>query len=163
MRLFLAQTATLFDYTGIRDAFAPCIEGRWRPEASLHATLLFLGDRFSPEQVIETVRNCDLSLSNAYIKGIDRFAHNRILYAASDHPTLVAGHHLLSHAFAMTPHRRYVPHVTLMRYKKIDIGCFEGEKMNTEAVVAGKLEGNLKLMRSTLTPSGAVYDTLHQF
>ncbi|WP_345972272.1 2'-5' RNA ligase family protein [Sulfurimonas diazotrophicus] len=163
MRLFLAQAATLYDYPGIQAAFTPCMQGRWRPESSLHATLLFLGDRFPPERVIDLVRRCDLPMADAYIKGIERFSHNRILYAASEHPTLVEGHRMLSSAFEMQPHGHYIPHVTLMRYKKIETACFEKEKTTAEAVIAGKIEGGLKLMRSTLTPAGAVYDTLYAF
>ncbi|MHC3995298.1 2'-5' RNA ligase family protein [Thiomicrolovo sp. ZZH C-3] len=163
MRLFLAQTAALYDYPGLQAALAPCIQGRWRPESSLHATLLFLGDRYTPDTVIETVRRCNPPMADAYIKGIGRFSHNRILYAASEHPTLVEGHRLLSSAFAMPPHRHYAPHVTLMRYKKIDTDCFEKEKTTVQTVIAGKIAGGLKLMRSTLTPAGAVYDTLYTF
>ena len=56
-----------------------------------------------------------------------------------------------------------VPHVTLMRYKSIDVACFEAECIHNEGMVLGKLGGPLKLMKSTLTPEGAVYETVHTF
>lgn len=163
MRFFLAQSATLYDYAGLQADFSPCLAGHWRTAASLHATVLYLGDRFTPEQIVETVSYCDYLLEDAFIKGVGRFARNRIFYAASDHPTLIQTHRLLSAAFAMKHQRHYRAHVTLMRYKRIDPGCFEKEKTEVEAVVAGKLRGALKLMRSTLTPAGAVYETVYTF
>lgn len=163
MRLFLAQTAVLYDYPGLQERFASCIGGRWRTPASLHATVLFLGNRFSAEHVITTVSACDYVLDNAKLQGIGRFAHNRILYAAADYPTLVQTHRHLSEAFAIRHDRRYTPHVTLMRYKRCDPVCVTKVCTEYDSIVLGKLEGGLKLMRSTLTPTGAVYDTLYQF
>ena len=163
MRLFLAQSATLYDYAGLQADFSPCLRGHWRPASSLHATVLYLGDRFAPEQIIETVSDCDYVLGDAFLKGVGRFARNRIFYAASDHPTLRKSHRVLSAAFALEYQRHYRAHVTLMRYKRIDVDCFEKEKTEIEAIVAGKLQGGLKLMRSTLTPAGAVYDVLYRF
>jgi 2'-5' RNA ligase len=163
MRLFLAQSATLYDYTGLQADFSPCMRGHWRTASSLHATVLYLGYRFRPREIVATVSECDYHLEEAFIKGVDRFAHNRIFYAAADHPTLIQTHRRLSAAFALKHERNYKPHVTLMRYRRIDIGCFEKEKTELEAIVSGKFEGGLKLMRSTLTPSGAVYETLYQF
>lgn len=163
MRFFLAQSATLFDYPGLQADLSPCLRGHWRTASSLHATVLFLGDRFTRERIIDAVSSCDYRLDDAFIRGVDRFAHNRIFHAAAEHPTLIQTHRLLSAAFGIPPQHRYKTHVTLMRYKKIDVACFEKEKTALEAVVAGKLHGGLTLMQSTTTPSGAVYETVHRF
>jgi len=163
MRLFLAQPATLYDYAGLQEDFSPCISGHWRTAPFLHATVLFLGDRFVPERIIDTVSAGDYRLEDAFIRGVDRFAHNRIFYAASEHPAMVETYHRLSEMFSLRHGRPFIPHVTLMRYKRIDVGCFEKEKTELEGIVAGKLEGGLKLMKSTLTPAGAVYETLYRF
>lgn len=163
MRLFLAQSAELEDYAALRERFAPCLEGRWRAETSLHATLLFLGERFAPRDIIETVEQSACTLEDAAIVGVSRFGHNRIFYAASDHPSLVEANATLSRAFGLTVPRRYVPHVTLMRFKAIDELCFEAACRALGDTVLGRIDGPLKLMQSTLTPEGAVYELVHQF
>lgn len=163
MRLFLAQAATLFDYPGVQEQFSPCLRGHWRLASSLHATVLFFGERFSTEEIIEKVAACGIVPGSAFIKGLGRFDHNRIFYAAAEHPVLAEGYRQLSAVFDMPPQRPYIPHVTLMRYRRIDIGCYEKARMAAEEIIAGKLEGPLRLMGSQLTPAGAVYRTLHQF
>jgi 2'-5' RNA ligase len=163
MRLFLAQSAALDDYSALQARFDPCIKGRWRTETSLHATVLFLGKRFEAEEIITTVSKCSYALKDAPLAGVGRFAHNRIFYAAAVHPTLVETYHTLSEAFSMAHSRPYLPHITLMRYKAIDTVCFENkcEKLGERRL--GTVGGPLKLIKSTLTPEGAVYKTIYEF
>jgi len=163
MRLFLAQSASLDDYRALQERFDPCIKGRWRTEDSLHATVLFLGKRFTKEEIIATVSQCDFALEDAVLGGVGRFAHNRIFYAAAVHPTLVETYHVLAEAFAMEHGRPYVPHITLMRYKAIDTVCFENECEKPGDRRLGTIGGALKLMKSTLTPEGAIYETVYKF
>jgi 2'-5' RNA ligase len=163
MRLFLAQSAAPDDYSALQARFDPCIKGRWRTESSLHATVLFLGKRFTQEEIITTVSQCDYTLEDAVLNGVGRFAHNRIFYAAAVHPTLVETYHTLSEAFAMAHSRPYLPHITLMRYKAIDTVCFEHACDALGGLRLGTVGGPLKLMKSTLTPEGAVYELVHQF
>ena len=163
MRYFLAQSALFYDYRGLKESFSPCVRGHWRTEHFLHATVLFLGDQFTEAAIIEAVNACEFTLKDAVLQGLGRFQQNRILYVESDHPTLIETHRALSKAFRVYPGRHFVPHVTLMRYKSIDVACFEAECIHNEGMVLGKLGGPLKLMKSTLTPEGAVYETVHTF
>lgn len=163
MRLFLAQRAFMTDLDGLQRQLSPCVKGRWRSAESLHATVLFLGERYTPDSVIETVLQCSFTLEDTPIEGIGRFAHNRILYAAALHPTLLQTYHRLSHAFGITHQRDFIPHVTLMRYKEIDERCFDRERETLDSYRLGELSGPLLLMQSTLTPQGAVYETLYSF
>jgi 2'-5' RNA ligase len=163
MRLFLAQSAVLDDYSALQARFDPCIKGRWRTESSLHATVLFLGKRFTPEQIISVVSKCSFTLSDAPLAGVGRFAHNRIFYAAAVHPSLIETYHILSEAFEMAHSRPYIPHITLMRYKAIDAVCFENACETLGDRRLGTVGGPLTLMKSTLTPEGAVYEPVHQF
>jgi len=163
LRLFLAQRAFIDDYETLRADFAPCLEGRWRTPESLHATALFLGDRFEPERIVRTVASLALDLDDAPIEGTDRFTHNRIFYAGADHPSLASTSRRLAEAFGLTPRRRFVTHVTLMRYKQIDPDCFERKKTAWEHRKIGTVSGPLILMKSTLLPTGAVYEPLHIF
>ncbi len=163
MRLFLAQSATLDDYGALQARFAAALTGRWRSESSLHATVLFLGDRFAPEQVIVTVSAVAPRLDTAVISGVERFSHNHIFYAAAEHPSLCRAHAALARALGMTPHTAYTPHITLMRYKQVDIDAFTSAQQAIREHTLGHIGGPLLLMRSTLTPNGAVYDVIHQF
>ena len=163
MRLFLAQPASLEAYALLRRRFSPCLEGRWRTETSLHATVLFLGERFAPDEVVRRVRDCDWHLDDAPLAGFGTFERNRIFYARCDHPTLVAAHGALRRAFGMPPDGVYLPHVTLMRYKRLDAACVKAENAWNNSLIIGKAAGPMQLMKSTLTPEGAVYETLYAF
>ncbi len=163
MRYFLAQSATLFDFRGLQEEIGHCFEGHWRTEHSLHATVLFLGNHFERDTIIRTVKAQPYRLERAHMAGIGRFGHNRILYAQTDHPTLVETHLALSRAFAMHASKDYVPHVTLMRYKSVENGCYRAHNTLYQGTLLGNVEGPLKLMGSTLTPQGAVYETLYEF
>jgi len=163
MRLFLAQSATLDDYPALQQRFAAAFTGRWRTWGSLHATVLFLGDRFTPETAVSTVSAAVPVLEEAVIRGVALFPHNRIFYAAAEHPSLCRAHAELSRAFGMAPRAAYTPHITLMRYKTLDTAAFETAREPLQGLPLGRVEGPLLLMRSTLTPGGAVYDVVHQF
>jgi len=163
MRLFLAQSAEIFDYGFLQESLSKCFFGHWRTQDSLHATVLFLGNRFPEATVIDTVTSVPYVLESAPIRNLDVFEHNRILYAASEHPTLVQTYNTLGKALGMEEKRAYIPHVTLMRYKYFDRPCFEKNGTDLEGRVIGRLSGPLQLMKSTLTPEGAVYELVHQF
>ncbi len=163
MRLFLAQSAVLDDYPRLRHQMDHCLSGRWRTSGSLHATVLFTGEKFSAARIIDSVAPLRITLENAPIKGIGRFARNHILYAAADHPGLLHAHTEIAEALGMTAARDYTVHVTMMRYKKIDIECFEKEEKYLQGKKLGTIGGPLKLMESVLTSEGARYETLYEF
>lgn len=163
-RLFLAQHASLDNYASIKKRLNPFFEGRWRTGDSLHATVLFLGHAFDAQQIIETVETAVYSLSDADLQGISVFGRNRILYAASEHPTLQKTHHALCEAFNLPPSKHYVAHVTLMRFKQQhDQKGFAAERHYLSTHRLGTIQGPLCLFRSHLTPEGAQYDEIYRF
>jgi len=163
MRYFLAQKAHIYDYRGLVESASPCLKGHWRTEHSLHATVLFLGEDFTEEEILQRVAACDYELKHGTVTGLGRFQHNRIFYAGADHPGLIEAHRRLSGAFDMRPSRHYVGHVTLMRYKNIDTACFDAAHAQFDGALLGKISGPLILMKSITTPDGAVYEEIHHF
>ena len=163
MRLFLAQSAVIDAYASLRHTLDTCVKGRWRSAASLHATVLFTGERFPAEEIIERVRTLDIALGSAAIEGIGRFVRNRILYASARHPALIEAHSKIAEALGMPVQSPYTVHVTLMRYKTMDTECFDAQSASLRGKRLGSIGGPLKLMKSVLTPDGARYETLYRF
>ena len=163
MRLFFAQRASLKGYEEFRTHFGTCFEGRWRPLHSLHATALFLGDGYDPVEVIERASILAVGLEDVPLDGFGRFERNRIFYARAEHPTLEKVHRRLCDAFGLPQSRIFIPHVTLMRYRKVSADCLRQAESAWRHVPFGQIHGPLLLMKSTLQPTGAVYETLHIF
>lgn len=163
MRFFLAQSAALDDYDGLKARFSPCLQGRWRREASLHATVLFLGERFTAAEIVAAVAATPYRLEAAPIEGVAFFERNRIFYAACEYPSLSETYRRLSRAFGLQASDAYTPHVTLMRYKRMDTDCLRDAADGLKGAPLGRVGGGLKLMQSTLTAEGTVYETVHRF
>lgn len=163
MRLFLAQSATLYEYEDLQASLSHCFVGRWRTPASLHATVLFLGGRLAADEIITAVKATRYTLDDAPLDYLGLFQRNRILYAGSEHPSLTDTHQKLSKMLEVAPQHHFVPHVTLMRYKETDLACFTTQQNRYADTTIGRLEGPLRLLKSTLTPEGAVYETLYSF
>lgn len=165
MRLFLAQQASLYDYEGIKNGFAPCLEGRWRISESLHATLLFLGERPDPKPIITQLSDTVFELDSRELTSFGLFERRRIFYAAGEHPMLLHCRKQAAAALGIKPDDDPVVHVTLMRYKVIDRECcaHARETFPVESLPVGKMHGPVTLYRSILTPKGAVYEPIHTF
>lgn len=125
--------------------------------------MLFTGERFDADAIISTVSALHLHPTDAAITGIDRFARNRILFAGASAPGLARDHQRVAEALGTLPDTPYVPHVTLMRYKHIDLPCFEARQALFEGENIGTIDGPLRLMNSVPGPRGAVYETLYVF
>jgi 2'-5' RNA ligase len=163
MRLFFAQRATLDDRETLQAHFSPCFKGRWRTPPSLHATALFLGDGYDPVEAIEKASALAIEPEDVPLDGFGRFERNRIFYARAEHPTLEKAYRRLCDAFGLPQSRIFIPHVTLMRYKEMSPDCLRQAESSWRHIPFGQLHGPLELMKSTLLPTGAVYETLHTF
>jgi len=163
MRLFLAQSASLADEEGMQTAFSTCLKGRWRTAPSLHATLLFLGETFAPERIVDLLSSHSWILEDAPLAGVGLFERNRIFYAAGTHPSLLLARRQVMRKLEMPPETDPVVHVTLMRYKQIDFPCFSAQAQRLQGSRIGMMHGPMRLFRSRLSPGGAAYEVLHTF
>lgn len=156
-RYFLAVFATLDDYAAIQNDFTPYLKGRWEAEEKLHATLYFFGGKFSEETLLEMLEAVDFTIEPSVIAGMELFKKGQILCVRSENPSLQRLHNELAVLFGK-PQHPFIPHITLMRIKKVlDAGALERQMQSYDKRTVGRLDKSVALVESTLLPAGAQY------
>ena len=162
-RLFIAVPVTLYDYSDIRSQFDPLLSGRWRDEATLHCTLAFLGDHFTYQEVIRRINETPLEFIPNELSGWEYFSNSRVFVLTTVNPSLQTLRDRLETALAL-PCEILVPHVTLMRVKRLnDLDTFEKKIQSSPLVSLGRLQPKIVLYQSTVLPQGARYETVHEW
>lgn len=148
--------------------------GRAVPEENLHLTLAFLGDRPEAElrELHFALEDRALPAVTLALAGLASFGGRRIKLLAAEvskTPELVAlqreALRAVTAAGMALPRERFRPHVTLLRF---GAGLREADRPRFEAALAPLAGLNtapepvaeMRLVGSTLTPEGAVYETL---
>ncbi len=161
MRLFLASFATLDDYASIRSD-CNMIHGKWVEPCNLHLTYKFLGDTFTPQEVIEKLSSLSHTAQAVPVKSLGVFK-NRILYAKVEATTLRSLQRTIVKKLQLKQ-EPFTPHVTLARIKKIEdnkrfkecLSSYRNKKL-------GMLHTRLLLLSSELTSNGPIYSILKEF
>ena len=162
-RFFLAQPVTLLDYKGIQNDFDHIIQGRWVPTQNLHLTLQFFGPTFEKEFLIDRLSKLHLRAEISEIKGLECFKDNQILYAKTLNPSLNILHAQVEEALDL-PHQEFIPHISLMRIKKIHHEDLLHKRIHLyDQKVIGTLHPTIQLIESKLTPEGAIYTLIKEF
>lgn len=150
--------------------------GRDVPAENMHITLAFLGDQ--PEAVLEEVHHALAVLAprapRIAFEGLDVFGGDRprLLYAAiRPDPALTDLKQKIRRAVRSAgitlPHERFVPHVSLRRFSYLTdpdidtLARFLSARGATQ--VPAFVPEDFTLVQSTLSPEGAVYDTLARY
>lgn len=150
---------------------------RWVKKESLHLTLKFLGDITAKKQkkIENILSEIGLSTHSFIISLIGlgafpNFSRPHVLWAGvmkgADHITnLVSEINKALHSEGFEREKRkYVPHITLARIKAIkDKDSFKEKVLqNKETFFAEQAVPMISLMKSELTPQGAIYTTLKE-
>jgi len=152
---------------------------RWVRPNALHLTLKFIGELREPDLPLavrsleEATRQAGpftmelTELSSFPSRGAPRVIHVRVQELTGELERLHdAVNRALADNLGIAPEkRRYIPHVTLGRVK--ELGAYPGlEGLKS----AGRSEGfgavnvhSIVLMKSDLSPGGAVYSVIHRF
>lgn len=163
-RLFLAMPVTLFDYASLQNDFEGLIQGKWIIPENLHLTLNFFGDRFEEELLTEVISKLKLHIESSALEGLGLLEHNNILYVRTENDALFSLHNQIREALMLPSEQEFIPHVTLMRIKKINHPTLFKEKMSSyEEKVIGTLQPKIQLIQSRITPTGAQYTLLKEF
>ena len=151
--------------------------GRAVPEDNLHLTLAFLGDR--PEAELRELHlvlgQRALPAVTLALAGLATFGGRRVKLLAAEVtkvPALVAlqreAVRAATAAGMALPRERFRPHVTLLRF---GAGLRDADRPRLDAALAplaglstaAEPVAEMRLVGSTLTPEGAVYDTLAEY
>jgi len=155
---------TLFDYQSLQDDFDKSLKGRWVKTQNLHLTLQFFGDAYAQEYLLERLSFLDLQAEASEIKGLCLLNNDQILYAQTHNPSLQMIHSQIKKILPMPLEQEFIPHITLMRIKKIIDRTRLDEKIKAyEEEVIGLLHPKIELIQSTLTPQGAQYTLVKRF
>lgn len=163
-RLFLAVPARVTDFKALQKDFSDTIEGKWTKPENLHATLYFFGKMYEPDELVEKLSSIPMQIEPSSLIGAELFSHNRILSATSVNPSLDALYETLTKTLELPTKRAFVPHITLMRIKKIlDYQALHRCIDTYRDQVIGTLSGPVELMQSHTYPEGAEYELIKRF
>lgn len=162
-RLFLAAAARLDDYAGIQHDFETLVRGRWTPQRQLHATVLFFGQDYAEDELLQRLESVDISAETSQIGGLGFFKHNRILYARTANASLQRLCQNVSTALQRHP-THFSPHVTLMRVKALldERGFYKRLETYRKRPI-GELSSRIGLFSSRLSSDGAEYTLVREW
>lgn len=161
--LFLSISVRLLDYESLKEDFSQTVQGAWLPYEKLHLTLAFFGNMYEKESLIETFSTLKFHIQASQIKGLSLFSHKKILYAKSENDSIVSLHKEIQEAFCLK-NDEFIPHITLMRIKKIkSLSLFEKKLQLYNEKIIGNIQPNIELIQSTLTSKGSVYKCLSKY
>ena len=164
MRLFLGTFATI-DYYGLLKERFSFLQGKWVERHNIHLTYLFLGEHPTPYPIIEKLEGIRYEKKEIPLAGLGFFGHPpKVLYAKAEDEALDALHHQIITRLGTTPDKPFVPHVTLCRIKKVlNFSRFIDTVRKYQHHHLGKLQGELTLIESVLTPKGPKYRVIRTF
>jgi len=163
-RLFLAIPVTIFDYQGLQDDFVSIIQGKWTIPQNLHLTLNFFGGTFEKEFLIKTFSTLKLKVEPSDLEGLSLLTHNKILYAQTQNDSLFNLHAQIREALMFPAEQEFIPHVTLMRIKKINHPTLFEQRLRTyDKKIIGTVHPRIQLIQSHITATGAQYTLLKEF
>jgi len=157
MRLFIASSAKLYDYSAIREDFSAVLRGKWVEEENLHLTWVFLGERSSPEPFLALLEEIADLRSSCALQALGSFGRPpHILYTRSFDKLI----YKKAESFQALgiPMERFKPHVTLCRIKKIEEWrAFKNLRKKYQGKKLGEILPEIALYQSTLTEKGPIY------
>lgn len=163
IRLFIAIPVRLYNYGKIKEQFGTLVEGRWREEEFLHITIAFLSQYSDPDVLLEKLSRFDCSFDISELTTYDYFHQSRVFVALTHNPTLQQLYERLKPLLNLED-TLLVPHVTLMRVKKIDDNYLFFERLKTAPSEAiGVLQSKLVLYQSILHSDGARYEAIQEW
>ncbi|MCI0448487.1 MAG: RNA 2',3'-cyclic phosphodiesterase [Chlorobi bacterium] len=164
-------------FKGIQDNVKPALRDypvKWEDSDKFHLTLRFLGeianDKISELIFVLDRRKFEFDTIKFTAKGIGFFPNqnypNVVFVDLEEHGNnsqkLVKFIDRIILNFGVKPDKRFVPHVTLGRFKRD-----KRVKIDKQIIVKVEQIGiemdSFYLMKSILTPKGSVYETINQF
>jgi 2'-5' RNA ligase len=145
--------------------------GRRVPAAQVHLTLQFIGDR-GPQEIDEVIEAIERSVSGLpaftlhpqrMITLPERGPARLVALETDAPPPLLELASRLARRFAQPsrrrPHDRYLPHLTLMRFRS----PARMDRWNVQTELSPFVVSEIRLMKSRLSPDGAIHEAVRSF
>jgi len=163
--MFLALKAHIDNYNKLQSDFSKLIKGRWVPEENLHITVCYFGDTYSIDEIFQKMPPLNYEIEELELSSLGYFKHNNILYAETNSQKLETLQLQISDIFSLSNVQIFIPHVTLIRIKKIeDEKAFIQMLNNYKGKHLGKIESRLELIQSHIIhPGGAKYESIRKY
>lgn len=164
-RIFLALRAHIYEYDKIKSDFFGLIKGSWVKEENLHVSICYFGDVYKIDEILERMPPLTQMSEELELNSLAFFEHSSILYAKTKSQTLDTMHSSVSTAFSLQDGKPFIPHVTLMRIKKIeDKTAFKEMLERYKDKTVGRVEARFELMQSRIMhPGGAEYKSIRKY
>ena len=174
MRLFVGLKVPPEAYPAIEKASAPLVDAlgvKMLPPDNWHLTLKFIGDAEDERKVKEigeALASVHFSPFEILLMGAGAFPdpdRPRAIWIGGKSPGCVdlATKIAEALAFLKLPHEHFTIHLTVARAPKSIADIEDFLVMNKDKEVCSFTADRFQLMKSTLTPAGAVYEVLNEF
>jgi 2'-5' RNA ligase len=166
MRLFLGSFATVVFYDDNRHDLRPCFDGKWVAPEHLHMTWFFLGERESPEKIVDALQPLKtIDRRPLAIQGFGMYGRPdpKIFYLKTSTKALLPIYRRIEELLGEKARNPFCAHVTLARIKRFRSFGFRHLKRPWMSEPLGSIEPTIRLVESRLTPSGPIYIPLEAF
>lgn len=161
MRLFIASSVILDDYTAIKEDFEDIIDGTWVEEKNLHITWVFLGNMPSAKPIIDIMQDLSSLEDQVEIAELGYFGRPpRVFFAKAEQKALYEKAKKFKEAgFDLY---RFKPHITLCRIKKIhDYKAYKEKVKAYRKKSLGIILPQIVLYESKRTSKGLEYQVIY--
>ena len=121
MRLFIGSFAKINEYDKIKEKFDPFFDGKWIDKKNLHITYKFLGNIDDVNKIISNLKNIVYPKNEIIKFGSFELFNNKIFFASSNNDILYDVNSKIDQRLQniYPDSKKFIPHITLMRIKKI--------------------------------------------
>ena len=174
MRLFVGLKVPTSAYPAIEEASAPLVDAlgvKMLPPDNYHLTLKFIGDVEGDEavkRIAEALASVKFSPFEILLMGAGAFPDQhrpRAIWIGGKSPGCVDLATKIAEAlsFLKLPHEHFTIHLTVARAPKTIADIEDFLVKNKEGTVCSFTADKFQLMKSKLTPVGAIYEVLREY
>lgn len=167
MRLFITTFAKVYNYKELQNDINNCFEGKWTSTQNLHLTFKFLGEIQNPKEIITALKNLkypkNLKIEFDELKLFE--GRKKVLYMTTTSKEILDIEKEISKRFSYLniQSKEFIPHLTLLRIKKIINPNYQQVLKNYENKPLGSTDLKVVLIKSTVTKDGPIYELLEEF
>lgn len=168
MRLFITSFAKVYEYKKFKKQVSRYIKGDWTKRKNIHLTFKFLGEVKNSKKIINALRGITYPRNKRIeFNSLEIFeGRTDILYCSTSFSKelyLLEKEICKRVAFLKFNTKDFIPHITLLRIKKIKKTEFKDYLSTFKGKKIAYMKIKLVLVKSTLTKNGPIYKVIKEF